>query len=89
MAIVLPVRYCELNAPTGVPWTEDRFDLKTLTWRIKPREAALVMVDVWDIHPYESHLKRGAEITQERSSVRAAGRMPGSPSRRPSGATSG
>lgn len=64
--IRLPVRYCELNPPSRTPWTEDRFDLKELVWPISPNEAAFVMVDVWDIHPYQSHLERGEQITRER-----------------------
>lgn len=67
MAVIrLPVRYCELNPPAGTPWREENFELKALVWKIDPAEAALVMVDVWDIHPYESHLERGAEITEKR-----------------------
>lgn len=64
--ITLPVQYCELNVKPGVAWAERNFCLKTLKWTIKPEEAALVMVDVWDIHPYVSHLERGAQITRER-----------------------
>ena len=64
--VSLPVRYCELNPPTRVPWREENFELKTMTQKIDPAEAALVMVDVWDIHPYQSHLERGAEITEKR-----------------------
>ncbi len=66
MPFKLPVRYCELNVPDGEPWTEDRFHTKELLWEIDPAQAALVMVDVWDNHPYASHLDRGAQITQER-----------------------
>jgi len=62
----LPVRYCELNIEDGAPWREENFHTKTLEWEIDPAQAAIVMVDVWDIHPYESHLERGAQITQER-----------------------
>ena len=64
--ITLPVRYCELNPRPGVKWREENFRLRELKWAIDPRETAFVMVDVWDIHPYVSHLERGAEITQER-----------------------
>jgi nicotinamidase-related amidase len=79
MALVhLPVRYCELTPPEGTPWREENFELQTLTWDIDPEQAALVMVDVWDIHPYESHLERGGEITRDRlvpvaDACRAAG----------------
>lgn len=65
-AIRLPVRYCELNPPPRTPWREEHFERKDLVWKIDSAEAAFVMVDVWDIHPYESHLERGAEITRER-----------------------
>ena len=64
--ISLSVRYCDLNPPTGTPWREENFELKGLVWKVDPAEAALVMVDVWDIHPYQSHLERGAEITEKR-----------------------
>ena len=62
----LPLRYCELNPKPGVQWAEENFHVKQKRGRLKPQETALVMVDVWDIHPYESHLERGAQITQER-----------------------
>lgn len=64
--ITLPVRYCELNPKPGVKWGEENFHVKELKWAIDPKEMAFVMVDVWDIHPYVSHLERGAQITQER-----------------------
>ncbi len=64
--IRLSVRYCDLNPPEGVPWSEEHFELRDLTWEIAPDRAALVLVDVWDIHPYVSHLERGARITRER-----------------------
>lgn len=62
----LPVRYCELNPPERIAWREEHFELKELRWELDPTEMALIMVDVWDIHPYASHLERGAEITQQR-----------------------
>lgn len=65
-SITLPVRYCRLDVDPGMRWEEKNFRLAELTWKIDPKEAAFVMVDVWDIHPYESHLERGAQITRER-----------------------
>ena len=62
----LPVRYCQLNVDDGAAWVEESFHLRQLEWEIDPAETALVMVDVWHIHPYESHLARGAQITRER-----------------------
>jgi len=64
--ITLPVRYCELTPKPSVKWREENSLVKELKWGIDPRETAFVMVDVWDIHPYVSHLERGAQITQER-----------------------
>ena len=64
--MTLPVRYCELNVKPGEEWVERNFRVKPLKWAIRPEEAALVMVDVWDIHPYVSHLDRGAQITAQR-----------------------
>ncbi len=65
MPISLPVRYCDMNPAEG-PWVEERFELKELTWELEPAETALILVDVWDNHPYESHLKRGEQITRGR-----------------------
>lgn len=62
----LPVRYCELTPEEGTRWSEENFALKTLQWELAADETAFVMIDVWDIHPYESHLERGAQIARER-----------------------
>ena len=64
--IKLPVRYCQLDVDPDVEWEERNFHLKDIVWKIAPRDAALVMVDVWDIHPYASHMERSARITEER-----------------------
>jgi len=65
-SITLPVRYCRLDVGPGERWEEKNFKPAELTWQIDPKEAALVMVDVWDIHPYTSHRDRSIEITRDR-----------------------
>lgn len=64
--IQLPIRYCDLNPPEGVPWTEEHFQLRELVWKLNSAQTALVLVDVWDIHPYASHQERATRITRER-----------------------
>jgi len=64
--IQLPVRYCDLNPPEGVAWTEEHFELRELSWELDTARTALVLVDVWDIHPYESHQERASRIVRER-----------------------
>ena len=71
-AIVLPVRYCRLTTDDGIPWREENFELRGLSWGLNPEQTALVLVDVWDIHPIESHEERSARITRERIAPVAA-----------------
>ena len=71
-SIVLPVRYCRLTADDGIPWREESFELRELSWELRPEQTALVLVDVWDIHPIESHEERSALITRDRVAPVAA-----------------
>jgi len=46
-----------------VPCREENFEHRETTLRIPSEQAALVLVDVWDIHPIISHLERTDAIT--------------------------
>lgn len=62
--ITLPVRYYRLAPADEGPFVEPAFGRETLQWTLQADQTALVLVDCWDIHPYESHLERTNEICQ-------------------------
>jgi nicotinamidase-related amidase len=63
---VLPVRYYRHHTDPGVPCVEANFQYAQHTLRIPTDQAALILVDVWDVHPVASHLARTDEITRTR-----------------------
>ncbi len=62
--ITLPVRFYRLAPPDEGPFVEESFGRETLAWVLDSDETALVLVDCWDIHPYESHLERSNQICE-------------------------
>ena len=64
--LLLPVRYYRHHTDPGVPCVEANFQYAQHTLHIPTDQAALVLVDVWDVHPVASHLARTDEITRTR-----------------------
>ncbi len=64
--IAVPIRYYRFDTEGGQELSERNFRHADATWKMDPKEAALVLVDVWAEHPYTTHLERGAKITEEK-----------------------
>ncbi len=63
-SIALTVRYYRLGPPGDEPYIESNFDFATRQVTIPAEQLGLVLVDCWDIHPYQSHLERTNQICQ-------------------------
>ncbi len=60
--ISLQVRYQRHAPDEGEEYIEPNFHRAFLDWELNPTEAALVMVDCWNIHPIVTHQQRAARI---------------------------
>ncbi|MGD9497947.1 MAG: cysteine hydrolase family protein, partial [Armatimonadota bacterium] len=63
--ISLQVRYQRHAPDKGEEYIEANFRRAFLDWTLDPAEAALVMVDCWNIHPIATHQERAARICAE------------------------
>ena len=64
--ISLQVRYQRHATDPGIEYAEPNFERATLQWTMKTEQAALVMVDCWNIHPIVTHQQRAEQICAER-----------------------
>lgn len=64
--LIIPARYYHQWADPDVPCREANLTYGEQTLVIPADQAALVLVDVWDVHPMASHLERTNAITRER-----------------------
>jgi nicotinamidase-related amidase len=62
----LKPRYQRLAVDEGTEYAEHNFERAFVEWEMDPTEAALVLVDCWDIHPITTHHNRSAEICSGR-----------------------
>lgn len=63
-SITLTARYYRLGPAGEEPYIESNFDFATRELAIPAEQLGLVLVDCWDIHPYQSHLERTNRICQ-------------------------
>lgn len=74
----LPVRWHPTVPPEEVPAEELHGAYREAIWPLRAAQCALVLVDCWDRHPLESHLRNSGAMSREvlmplRQACRAAG----------------
>ena len=70
--IEIPVRYYRMWTDLDVDCIEENFHHVEQTFVLPTEQAALVMVDVWDLHYIRSHEEISGQITRERIAPLAA-----------------
>jgi nicotinamidase-related amidase len=66
LEIQVPLRTYNTYPEAGHDWIEENNHYSEAVVGIPIRQAALVLVDVWDFHPNKSNMERGMRITRSR-----------------------
>jgi len=65
-ALDLRVRYFQDSTPADVPCREEHFIRREISMELPVEAAALVLVDMWNVHFIQSWIERAQLITRER-----------------------
>lgn len=61
----LRVRYFQDSTPEGIPCREENFQRREIMMSLPVKQAALVLVDLWNLHFIESWIERARRVTAE------------------------